>query len=84
MLCLPTTWPVRDGPHIFRIGVAMAYVRNEPDPDYYEFEANGHHVGEARSAFHDFLLDDDYEAILEELKEKDLRRIKPGFNVKDS
>jgi hypothetical protein len=58
--------------------------RNDPDPGYYEFEGPGFSVGEANSHVHAFLYDAEYEEYLAEMQAKEKRRIKPGFNVKDS
>ena len=54
----------------------------EPEWDWYD--NTDLKIGEARHDVHHFLFDEEYEEYLEEIKAKERRRIKPGFNVQDS
>lgn len=56
----------------------------DPAPEWDWYSQRDLAVGEARSSVYTFLFDGEYDEVLEELKEKERRRIKPGFHVEDS
>ena len=56
----------------------------DPAPEWDWYSSVDLSIGEARSGIHSFLYEDEYEEYLAELKEKEKRRIKPGFHVQDS